>query len=501
MRRILNYYFYIMFLRTFFLFGLIGHIGFSAEIQSKFLKREIPYAIHECVDGVFPRSIFFLQVNYEEGDCRTEYYLFDPTKPENGFREILETKQQQVVTTRFLTPLYGGEGVVLCNFGENDSVVRWFNALEGKYGRIIEQGRSISNLKGWSHHVAFETDKSLIRFATVNGLLTEYPLSDSWFCSFSDIPSSSIGIIQKKELLRLVQVDFRRERVIDLGWPPNIFPVLKCSQGECVGSDIRLWRSIEPCGYDAKDGWFYIDYVYMNLWYNPSGDNWLCVASEKDLLPNLKEPLREELSSQFVPVIIVGKNSVVYVGNRRFAVGSISGVKKDTTEGFLRRTIYWSYMLIEAMTGKVLQRTKPVEGNIDTAPESSIPIDWWSDDMRKVKNKYITQRKNSFHINNNHEGKECFYGDKLVVSVSEEVCAISPDRRYLIAYKKNTKNGDSKCKIKFRLFDGPSGKETAAEIVTEGGAVDITTAQWVILCSQESTVDSLRRFNWLEIVP
>jgi hypothetical protein len=444
--------------------------GTAGEIRPLAVEeRFVPRPGSPPLEGPLPRPLFLAEVIQKNPGEKTVYFVLDPLRPGDGLRKVYEGPGDQYC--RFLTPLLGGVGVVIGEVdpARNESGRRlfWFDLLRGKPGETI----AVEPWDEWTagRELRFRASGRMHRLDPAAGSLRSFAVDLRLAERIGG--STLLGVSPLGGRLHAVLVDVARETLEDLGELP----------GPLQAADD--FDHIFPAGPRARDGLAYVRDGDFALWYKPPGSRWLRVLRSVHIFKNF---------GGMPPSL-----PVAYLGDRRFAVartvkdevpGRIVGKEPTSAPDSLSVS-----MLVDGMTGRILEETKPVaySGN----PGLDIPEGWWSEEAREARRRRAAKPAAPRPFLGEIDEKVwSTAGGKTVEVAAGEEARLSADGRWLAIFDRAWVEDGPPAKIRFRLIDGSTGEERSLEISLPSREGLVHHAAWQVLASGSSRAEDMEGF-------
>jgi len=413
-----------------------------------------------------PRMLLFIgvkSVSTQEGEYKvtaTDYYIFDPQKPERGLHKtsLLPPFRVQEVITPFArnwclveevrddqpkyvheelsrwSSLASREGILL--------PVRWFNPYSGEYSEALWID-SITLIDFGSLRLRHaQGGYSLQKYDVREGQLVRYKFSGFWFHEWlNDTRVLGVKFTQKKKF-RILDVDLDTGKLHE--WaselPEQIWP--KQDWGE-IGK-------VAPAGKLCRDGVFVV--TDFDVWWKPPGREWRMVVGRM-AVPGFTAML-------FGP-------AVTYVGTGRFAITTNTSLNSDNHD-LLSVT-----SLVDGWTGKILEKADPVPAR---HLKPNIPPSWWDPELRPPLFPQVSWKE---YFGWDQENRVLFYGESGIARIPPYwSIQFSEDGTCVVMYgPKTDKKGRRRLKV--RVVLGETGRMLSFDVTPEKPKGEFGYVSWI----------------------
>ncbi len=471
-------------------FSFLVCLFFSATAQEALnltmTTKDIARPAGKPLDGQLPRYVLML-VLFERGQTFREpeittFHVYDPAHPEQGFKKVFTGPEEQYC--RFLTPLFGGSGVVV---GELDPKEKpagrkmfWFDLLSGEIGGMIARNTMRERIRGTEivcevppEGESARTGSQIIRYDLSKNKLIRYdiqlwniiPADENCIMALTDLKGG-------RKIIKINTLNSQNEILGDT--PPYFKKDHDYYEDEATG--------IYPAGKDCKDGVYGIH--DFSLEYMPRGGKWISVIQDVHIVKTFGGR-REHLP-------------VVYVGDGRFAVAktvkdSVEKSKKEARGGWDIPQAQSVTMLIDGRTGKVLKESEPEI--YDHNPCARVPDNWWSEDMKPQPQHGEDEAGGNNMFKWDKDTKEIRYGrEKKTALAKDEKCRLSGDGRYLLIFKQQTEGYKAPSKMTLRIIDGVAETDISYDVNSDSKQIYVSIASWLMLCPDKPDEKSMGSF-------
>lgn len=424
------------------------------------------------IEGPLPRPVLVIKLD-ERGESVgsptvSSYWTFDPGDPGKGLHKIFSGPGDDQYL-RFMTPLFGGYGLASGRLDpdkepERDGPMFWFNPLDGKTGPTVEVDLWTKWMDdGWwvgEQEVDGKDDGSFSRVARYHPLqavvrTTELDLSYINWVGRSEI----LGVARLEQGGRVVQMNVKTsEYEVISELPPGFHPGRRGMYG----------FEISPAGERCRDGVYAIN--GFSMWFRPSDGAWHPVIRDVHIVKTFGG------AAPFLPVR--------YVGNGRFAVAKTVTDEVEVPETTPRDEVVFGAaeavtMLIDGVTGAVIEESKPYIYNHNPQPE--IPDAWWASGLKPKPAQLKVAPASLFHWNEKTREVR-FAGDSVVKLGKDDEREESDDGRFSVVYQQCPRGGGkAKTKVPIRILDGRTGQVHSAEVTSDFYEVWVEVF-WEVLC-------------------
>lgn len=451
-----------------------GTMSGGELIQAPVIERrvaEIPKG--PAVDGSLPRPVLVIKLD-ERGEfpgSRTvsSYWTFDPGEPGKGLHKIFSGPGDDQYL-RFMTPLFGGYGLASGRLDpkkepEGDGSWFWFNPMTGKTGPTVEADLSTQWMdEGWwicEQRADRDDGKSvtwIVRYHPLQAIVrtTELDFSCLDWVGRSEV----LGVARLEQGERVVQMDVKTSKYEVIGEPPP---------GYHPGGNGQHGFDFSPAGKNCRDGVYAIN--GFSLWFRPKNGAWHSVIRHVHIMKTFGGAGPQLFAR--------------YVGDGRFAVpktvkDSVEVPESTPPDEALFPAAEAVTMLIDGVTGKVIEESKPFIYNHSPLPE--IPDDWWAAGLKPKPAEPEVAPKSLFQWDEKNREVR-FAGDKVVKLGEDDEHEVSGDGCYLVIYQQCPRGGGkAKTKVPIRILDGRTGQVHSAEVTSDFYEVWVEPF-WEVLCS------------------
>ena len=435
--------------------------------------RSVPRPEGQPIEGSLPRPLFLAEVVERDEpwdpEERTTFFVFDPSRPRDGFRKVYEGPGVQYC--RFLTPLFGGVGIAMgevdASSGKSSRRIFWFDLLGGKPGETValEPGRD------WTagREMGFRTEDSIHRLDPLGGVLRSFPTDLSLDSLVGE--NLVLGVSPLDGAEHAVLLDLVAERLTDLGELPRALQ----TRGD--------YDEILPAGPAGRDGVGFVTGAPEDfaLWYMPRGSHW------RQVLRGIRIHKNFGGRAPWLPV--------AYLGDGRFAVSkTVKDVAPGDAKEFQLPPSLSTTLLVDGATGRVLEETKPIpyHGN----PDLDIPEGWWSREAVEARRANEAASR-AAALAGWSRGDGTWRSPGGIVTVSkekEEESSASADGRWLAVYPRWAEEGPP-ASVPFRFVDATTGEETSCDPRLEKRAAYVNHGAWQVLASGPRSAGEIEEFS------
>ena len=400
----------------------------------------------------------------EDQVVRTEFYTFDPARPELGFRKMSTTQPFRLF--RLITPVFG-EWILVTHkrHGKEEfywpelsttecdleswgleaiysgGPMCWFNLLTGERSPSISD--SGITLVKFGEREFFDPSYCSIGYGQLydinRGILVRYEPKISYGLRESG-RGRVLGIFKEKGKAEIIEIDLRAGKGYLWGELPN--------------REIELsLHEVLPAGENCKDGIF-ID-TWMGVWLKKRGwdKGWRKVIG----------PIAVE-----GPGACGGRPQVTYLGSYRFAVTATMNFNRKFGD-MLSFT-----MLIDGLTGKILDETDPIPARY---PKENIPWDWWDPEIRQPM--FPRQPWRRF-FSWDKDNSVFFFGDSGILRLQENWNILfSESGEFAVVWGRVPAGRKQEKTLLFKVIIGPTGKTYTLSIPEGEFEIFVNALRWL----------------------